>query len=150
MAIKEEQGTRESIEALLDSWRQSAEAMADCFRTFYHSLAAMDGVRLQFTARPGVSYSLRPWRANPAGREFFAIVDVIDDDPGERWLSVCFYGDMISDPGQLGELIPGGLGGNDGYCFNLYDPDPEMVDYLGTRLREAYQAAGDGGDSRRE
>jgi len=138
----EERGTRESIEAFIDSWGQSAAAMADCFHSFYRSLAAMEGVRLHFAARPGVSYSLRPWRPNPAGREFFAIVDVIDDDPDERWLSVCFYGDMISDPQQFGELIPGGLGGHDGYCFNLYGPDAEMVAYLGKRLREAYGAAG--------
>ena len=142
MDIKEVPETRESIEAFVDNWGQSQSAMADCFRTFYQSLMAMEAVRLQFAARPGVSYSLRPWRPNPVGREFFAIVDVIDDDPAERWLSVCFYGDMISDPKQLGELIPGGLGGQDGYCFNLYTPDPEMVAYLGNCLREAYDAAG--------
>ena len=43
----------------------------------------------------------------------FAIIDVIDDDPQARWLSVCFYGDMITDPEGRGEVIPGGLAGAD-------------------------------------
>jgi hypothetical protein len=37
------------------------------------------------------------------------MVDVIDDDPEVRWLSVCFYGEMITDPDEAGELIPEGL-----------------------------------------
>ncbi len=132
---------RAEIEAFIGQWGQTDQAMSDCFRSLYQTLAAMGGVELRFIARPGVSYSLRPWRENGAGREFFAIVDVIDDDPAERWLSVCFYGDMITDPDELGEAIPGGLGGSDGYCFNLFAADDELLTYLGDRLTEAWRAA---------
>lgn len=128
------------IEAFITEWERSEVEMAGCLRSFYRTLAAMNGVVLHFSARPGVSYSLRPWRENGAHREFFAIVDVIDDDPAERWLSVCFYHDMITDPQGHGEMIPGGLGGSDGYCFNLYRPDGEMVAYLLERVREASAA----------
>ncbi|MBW2683786.1 MAG: hypothetical protein JRC69_09555, partial [Deltaproteobacteria bacterium] len=67
--------------------------------------------------------------------------DVIDDDPAERWLSVCFYGDMIADPEQRGEVIPGGLAGSDGYCFDMFEDDKELADYLVDRLVEACAAA---------
>ena len=60
----------------------------------------MEGVSLTFVGRPGVSYSIRPVHRNQQNRDKFAIVDVIDDDPNERWLSVCFYEDMITDPNQ--------------------------------------------------
>jgi hypothetical protein len=130
-----------SIETFITKWERSEAEMAACLRSFHQTLAAMNGVVLRFFARPGVSYSLRPWRNNGAHREFFAIVDVIDDDPAERWLSVCFYHDMITDPHGHGEIIPGGLGGSDGYCFNLYSPDREMVAYILERFREASAAA---------
>lgn len=139
--MEEQQGLRGTIEGFIENWQRTEPAMAGCFARFYQILAEMDGVCLQFLARPGVSYSLRPWRENAACREFFAIVDVIDDDPDERWLSVCFYRDMIADPQELGESIPGGLGGHDGYCFDLSRAEDEMVAYLGERLGEAYRAA---------
>jgi hypothetical protein len=69
------------------------------------------------------------------------MVDVIDDDPAERWLSVCFYGDMITDPEERGEVIPGGLAGSDGYCFDMYDDDEKLAHYLVERMKEGYTAA---------
>jgi hypothetical protein len=89
-----------------------------------------------------VSYSLRASRpggdgAGEEGLALFALVDVIDDDPDRRWLSVCFYESLISDPDGLGELIPGGILGEDGYCFNLEAEDPELLTYLRARLDEA-------------
>ncbi len=66
------------------------------------------------------------------------MVDIVDDDPGKRWLSVCFYGDSVTDPEEAGNLIPGGLLGEDGYCFDLYANDPETVAYLKKRIDEAH------------
>jgi hypothetical protein len=107
----------------------------------YQELVSMDGVTVNFVSRPGVSYSIRPKHRNQKERELFAIVDVIDDDPQDRWLSVCFYGDMISDPEERGELIPGGLAGSDGYCFDMYEDDETLTLYLIDRIREAGTAA---------
>jgi ribosomal protein S16 len=66
------------------------------------------------------------------------MVDVIDDAPGERWLSVCFYGETIQDPDELGDLIPDGLLGEDGYCFDISEADDRLVSYVGQRVEEAY------------
>jgi len=129
------------IEAFLASWEGENHPMRDWFSLFYQKLIALDGVTLQFVSRPGVSYSMRPKHQNQTDRELFAIVDVIDDDPLERWLSVCFYGDMISDPKERGELIPGGLAGSDGYCFDMYENDEGLAHYLVERMHEAAVAA---------
>ncbi len=132
------------IEAFLTSWPGENEPMREWFRQFYQQLRAMEGVSLSFVARPGVSYSMRPVHVNQSGRDIFAIVDVIDDDPNERWLSVCFYEDMITDPNGRGELIPGGLSGSDGYCFNMSDNDDELGRDLLLRLQEAKASAAAG------
>ena len=125
------------IEAFLAGWQGNGRAMRRVFQHLLGELSAMAGVRLQFVGRPGVSYSLRPRHVNQIGRELFAMIDVIDDDPHARWLSVCFYEDMITDPDGRGECIPGGLAGADGYCFDLNEYDQGMVDYLVSRLQEA-------------
>lgn len=134
----------QQIEAFLDSWPGENQPMREWFRQFYRQLQGMEGVSLSFVARPGVSYSLRPVHGNQSDRDKFAIVDVIDDDPQERWLSVCFYEDMITDPQGRGELIPGGLSGSDGYCFDMYDDDAELGRELLVRLQEAYASAAAG------
>lgn len=129
------------IDEFLAGWEGDEQPMRNRFEAMYKQLAAMDNVELQFVARAGVSYSIRPKHANQQERDLFAIVDVIDDDPAERWLSVCFYGDMITDPEDRGELIPGGLAGSDGYCFDMFDDDESMASYLRDRLDEAAGSA---------
>lgn len=132
------------IESFLQSWPGDNQPLRDWFQQFYRLLASMDGVSLTFVARPGVSYSIRPVHANQTSRDKFAIVDVIDDDPNDRWLSVCFYEDMITDPSERGELIPGGLSGSDGYCFDMYRNDEDLGRDLLARLKEAAVAAAAG------
>jgi len=129
------------IRTFLENWSGEPQPMRDCFKRFYQELRKMDGVALSFLARPGVSFSLRPRHIKMIDRDFFAIVDVIDADPEKRWLSVCFYEDMISDPNELGECIPGGLAGSNGYCFDLDDVSGDLADYLVARLQEAWAAA---------
>jgi hypothetical protein len=48
---------------------------------------------------------------------------------------------MITDPDDKGVLIPLGLLGEDGYCFDLEEWDEEYLHYLKTRLDEAYKKA---------
>lgn len=139
MAGKSEVGGE--IELFLDDWAGEDQPMRDWFQLFYKELSAIDGVQLSFVARPGVSYSIRPKHDSQTERELFAIVDVIDDDPGQRWLSVCFYEDMITDPEERGEVIPGGLAGSDGYCFDMFENDTSLADYLIARFKEAAQSA---------
>ena len=134
----------QQIESFLQSWPGENQPMRDWFQQFYRQLASMDGVSLTFVARPGVSYSIRPVHVNQTSRDKFAIVDVIDDDPNDRWLSVCFYEDMITDPNERGELIPGGLSGSDGYCFDMFQNDEDLGRDLLARLKEAAVAAAAG------
>jgi hypothetical protein len=129
--------TAQEIESFLNSWEGDSQPIRDWFRLFYNELSVMEGVTLSFVARPGVSYSIRPVHVRQTKRDKFAIVDVIDDDPSERWLSVCFYEDMITDPNQRGELIPGGLSGSDGYCFDMSEPDEQLGRELLDRIKEA-------------
>lgn len=126
------------VETFIGLWQTGDEAMKNCFLELYRCVADLSATSLTFIARPKISYSLRPKHRHQQGRELFAIIDVIDDTPEERWLSVCFYGDMITDPEERGELIPGGLAGSDGYCFDVYETDTAVTLYLKARLLEAH------------
>ncbi len=141
VGMTESQDSRVEIDAFMESWQGEDQPMRDRFQLFIGKLSAMEDVGLSFVARPGVSYSIRPKHNKQQERDLFAMVDVIDDDPEERWLSVCFYGDMITDPEERGEVIPGGLAGSDGYCFDMFDDDQSLVDYLLDRFNEAAAAA---------
>jgi len=127
------------ITSFIDEWENDDQLMKKWFRFFFNVVREMENVELQFTSRPGVSYSMRPKHKNQKDRDLFAIIDVIDDT--DRWLSVCFYEDMITDPEGRGELIPGGLAGSDGYCFDMFEDDEDLGRYLADRLGEALGAA---------
>ena len=108
---------------------------------FYEWLDGKQGIKLDFNERPGVSYSLRAAHVKNSDHPLFVMVDVIDDDPLNRWLSVCFFGDMITDPDELGDLIPGGLLGEDGYCFDVTSSDKNLAGYIQQRIEEAFTKA---------
>ncbi|ETR72401.1 MAG: hypothetical protein OMM_07529 [Candidatus Magnetoglobus multicellularis str. Araruama] len=74
-------------------------------------------------------------------KPLFVMIDVIDDDPSNRWLSVCFYGEMITDPDEKGDLIPEGLLGEDGYCFDYEESNDADIAYIQQRIDEAFSAA---------
>lgn len=134
--MSEATGGIAEVEAFIEQWSDDS-GMLTCFTTLFETVRAMDGVELTLVARPGVSYSLRPRHTAQKERNLFGMIDVIDDNPEERWLSVCFYGDMISDPDGNGEVIPGGLAGADGYCFDMYEADENLTEYIRQRLQEA-------------
>jgi hypothetical protein len=129
------------MQKFIDDWKETDTRTKQAFTELLDHLNSLEDTTLDFNARPGVSYSLRPRHANQTDRSLFAMVDVIDDDPDERWLSVCFYGEMITDPDETGDLVPEGLMGEDGYCFDLYEYDKEEMAYLKERLTQAYQNA---------
>ena len=130
------------IEQFLEKWVTDPIGCKDIFVMFYKCLAGKQDVKLVFNTRHGVSHSLRAVHRNDSNRTLFVIVDVIDDDPLNRWLSVCFYEDMITDPDDMGELIPNGLLGEDGYCFDVTEPDGQLAIYIKQRIEEAYTMAG--------
>lgn len=115
----EEWGTENPMRVSFDSLRAHVEAL--------------ENVELSANARPGVSWSLRVKKVG-SERPFYAMVDVVDDDPSERWLSVCFYDDVTDDTEERGDWIPGGLSGQDARCFNIEEPDDEFVAYVANQL----------------
>lgn len=131
------------IQDFIFDWQDNDTKTRQAFTELYEHLQTLEHTELAFHARPGVSYSLRPRRKDQKARSLFAMVDVIDDAPEERWLSVCFYGEMITDPDEMGDLIPEGLLGEDGYCFDLYEYDRDEIEYLKQRLSQAHGNAGE-------
>jgi len=129
------------MEKFINDWKETDTRTKQAFTELLEHLNSLDDITLDFNARPGVSYSLRPRHANQTERSLFAMVDVIDDDPDERWLSVCFYGEMVTDPEETGDLVPEGLMGEDGYCFDLYEYDLGEMAYLKERLTQAHKTA---------
>ncbi|MDD2468801.1 MAG: hypothetical protein PHI97_32915 [Desulfobulbus sp.] len=129
--------TLQAVENFIASWEATAEGNKAGFIRLKDRLAAKDGSVLEFHPRPGVTYSLRGTVPSKQ-RALYVMVDVIEDDP--RWLSVCFFGDMITDPQELGSFVPGGLLGNDAICFDLEECSEEAIGYVEARIDEAYQS----------
>ena len=131
----------QAYEEFVNSWQDSSLEMKAVFTGMKEYMEQMDGVVFDFVGRAGISYSLRVKHVNQKDRSLFAMIDVIDDDPEDRWLSVCFYGDLITDPEEVGDLVPEGLLGEDGYCFDLSDPEEDEVAYVRERLAEGCKNA---------
>jgi len=127
------------LKAFVDTWADTAEKNKEAFLRLKGHLAAMPGVNLDFMPRPGVTYSLRAVHEHQKDKALFAMVDVIEDEP--RWLSVCFYNEMISDPGERGDFVPEGLLGEDAICFDLETYDEDDLNYVEDRLNEASKSA---------
>ena len=131
----------EQVQQFLNEWANDALGTKPVFQFLYEGLKSREDVKLEWIPRPGISYSLRAVHENQKDRPLFVMLDVIDDDAEERWLSVCFYGDMVADPDELGDLIPGGLLGSDGYCFDVSEGEDALKQYVGARVQEAYENA---------
>jgi hypothetical protein len=128
----------EKIQSFINAWTDDAAGIKPAFISLYEGLLGKDRVRVEFHERPGISYSLRGIHKDRGDRPLFVMIDVIDDDPKARWLSVCFYGDTIEDPEEQGDLIPEGLPGADGYCFDISESDDRLFAYVSQRIEEAY------------
>ena len=131
---------REELDTFIAGWEDSALQVKNSFVLLKNYLADKAELIFIFKARPGVSFSLRVKHRLQKKRELFVIMDVIDE-PGNRWLSICFYPDMITDPDDKGVLIPLGLLGEDGYCFDFEQWDEKYLQYLLARVDEAHESA---------
>ena len=136
----ENEKEKDEMLTLLEEWIESTEGIKSAFIRLRDGLMEKENAILSFISRPGVSYSLRATVDNQGEKKWplFVMADIIDDDPENRWLSVCFYGDMITDPEEEGDLVPEGLLGEDGYCFDLYEKDESAISYIEKRIEEAY------------
>jgi len=134
--------TDAELNAFIEKWKETPEKNRETFLHFREYLAGKEGVTLEFISRPGVTYSLRAAHAVQKKKELFVMVDVIEDDP--RWLSVCFFGEMIKDPGEKGDFVPEGLLGEDAVCFDIEERNEELIRYIEFRLDEAWRSASEG------
>ena len=129
-----------TLSEVLDKWTRDEINMKDAFLRLANRFSEKNRAVLSVVPRPGISYSLRA-RAKTENEEgtLITMIDIVDDDPDNRWLSVCFYGDCVTDPEEEGDLVPGGLLGEDGYCFDLYENNQNTITYLEQRIDEAYE-----------
>lgn len=125
------------LDSFLNAWTMDENDVKPTFTSIYAFLEGQGDVTLDFVARPGISYSLRAKHTGQKKRTLFVLVDIIDDEPEARWLSVCFYDDLVMDPQEKGDVVPAGLMGEDARCFDLDEGSLEMQSYLLDRLREA-------------
>lgn len=124
----------------MGAWVDGPGGVRRSFRRLNDAVSGRENAVLEFVSRPGVSYSLRGLAGGSPTRDgpIFTLIDVIDDDPGHRWLSVCFYEEAITDPEGLGNLVPQGILGRDGHCFDVTEFDEGFLAYLEERIREAH------------
>lgn len=131
----------DQLNDFIKGWQKDSLNLRPAFLQYRDYLAQLPDVSLDFKARQGISYSLRARNKAQQKRELFVLVDVVDDEPDSRWLSVCFYADMVTDPDGQGDFVPEGLMGEDAICFNLDEDSSAMRDYIAARLKEAAQNA---------
>ncbi|WP_300161055.1 hypothetical protein [Solidesulfovibrio sp.] len=122
------------LDAFLADWQDDPNGVKAAFMRLRSALESLNEATVSFVPRPPATYSLRA--EPPRGRPVIAMVDVASLD-GERFLSVCFYADTITDPEERGDLIPDGLLSKDGYCFDLESGDDDSVSYVEARIFEA-------------
>ena len=126
-----------TLDEFLTDWTIDTINARKVFESWHAMFQGMPGVECSFKSRPGISHSLRLASKTNSKRPLFALIDVVDDDPDNRWLSVCFYADLVTDPEGLGDIVPAGLEGEDAICFNLDDDNGATADYIRKRLQEA-------------
>ena len=133
---------RASFERFFSQWTHDPNRIKKALTNIIESLQKNRDTILKFYTRPGISYSLRASVKAVAcqHRPYYAVIDIVEEVDGDKWLSVCFYADTITDPEQLGNLIPKGLLNEDGYCFDVDTYDEALLSYVGGRIAEAYHA----------
>lgn len=131
----------QELREFLDGWKQTRTMPRQRLFPIWIFWPRTAAMSFTFKGRPGISYSLRARHAAQIRRELFVLVDVVDDEPDNRWLSVCFYNNMITDAEDLGDFVPDGLMNEDARCFNLESDDTHMRDYIMARLGEAARNA---------
>ena len=128
----------ETVKTFIEQWPDSSLGCRQQFIKLAEYLGTLEGVSLEFVSRPDISYSLRAGHRDDGSRPLFAMVDVIDADP--RWLSVCFYAETVADVEQRGNVVPNGLLGEDGLCFDIEDDNSEIISYIISLIDEANKA----------
>ncbi|MDR2892372.1 MAG: hypothetical protein LBV80_04725 [Deltaproteobacteria bacterium] len=129
------------IDDFLKSWDEDSLEVKAVFSELYDflrgALEKKQNLSLDWKARPNVSYSLRLLAgkataegATATGQACIAMLDIIDDDPEDRWLSLYLDAELAKDPDGRGDLAPRALDGRDALCFDIDENDEDIVAYL--------------------
>ena len=129
----------QQLDSFIENGSETPEQNKKAFVRLKDYIVSKTGVNLDFIPREGLTYSLRATHENQNNKPLFVMVDVIEDTP--RWLSVCFYSDMITDPDERGDFVPDGLLGEDALCFDLEEYSEEGIQYVEARINEACKSA---------
>ena len=143
--MAENKGAQE-LQNLLDTWPENQAEVKAAYISLKEHAESIEGVVWEFIARTGVTNSLRLDVApRPDGRErpLFCMADAVPMGD-EMVLSVCFYADEVDDPDEAGDIIPGGLLGADGYCFDADADDLSVIGYIKDRISTAAANAAKG------
>ena len=132
----------QQLESFIENWTETQEQNKKAFVRLRDYVASKTGVNLDFIPREGLTYSLRAVHEKQKNKPLFVMVDVIEDTP--RWLSVCFYNEMITDSDENGDFVPDGLLGEDALCFDLEEYNEEGIRYVEARMDEAYKSTAQG------
>lgn len=126
----------QKLNDFLNSWGEDSAETKEMFEALYNYAQSLE-LSLEYIGRPGVSHSLRLGIPGDEERPFFAMVDIIDDDPEERWLSICMYADIAEDPEEKGDWIPQGLNSQDAVCFDIDETSEEITAYMQEVIKNA-------------
>ncbi len=127
----------DELKAFLDGWAVDNNKVKPLFVELIDYAQTMPGVELNYKGRPGVSHSVRLISKEQKDRPFFAVLDIIDDEPESRWISACFYAELVSDPEERGDVVPEGLEGDkDALCFDVEGDPGDFAEYLKERIAE--------------
>lgn len=129
-----------ALNQLLQTWEDAPSHTKKAFLHLKDHLCYKTDLTLDFVARPGVTFSLRA-KHDRQQQALFTMIDIIDDDPTNRWLSVCFYDDMISDPDDIGDFVLEGLLGENAHCFHIEAWDGSLMRYMIDRIDETFDIA---------
>lgn len=127
----------QSINTFIEEWKIDPLNVKPALIDYMNFLESDPDIVTDFKSRPRISYSLRAKNISQKNRDLFVLIDVVDDDPQNRWLSICFYADLVTDPEEKGDVVPAGLFGEDAICFNLDEDNKDMRSYIKTRMKEA-------------
>ncbi|MDL2272058.1 hypothetical protein LJC23_03390 [Desulfovibrio sp. OttesenSCG-928-I05] len=129
-------GIRDSMREFFDAWNVDGNGVKPACEALFAHMASLPGLKLAFLYRQGISLSIR---ALPVENQekIVALLDIIDDAPEERWVSLCFDASRVTDPEERGDLVPQGLQGVDACCFDYDADDSALLTYLIERLTEA-------------
>ena len=130
------ENNKQELTEFIENWTSDSNRMKEAFVVLRNVLNELEGVVSEFHPRPGLTYSLRGTHPSQSEKPLFVMVDVIEGEP--RWLSVCFYNDMVSDPDERGDFVPGGLLGEDALCVDLEEYDENKIKYIIARITEAH------------